>query len=119
MCVVAEQRVEPGGLLVGEQASAGVQRPAGRVERVVLAATMAAGVLLDAPSALVQGVAGEPDDVERVHHRDCLGELFAGGGLEAGEPVHRDDLHRVAPSLRAIGESGLERLLGTAPDHVQ
>ena len=73
VCVMGEQRVEAGGLLVGEQAGAGVQRPAGRVERVAGATAMPAVLLLDAHSALVQGIAGERDDVERVHHRDCLG----------------------------------------------
>jgi len=87
--------------------------------RVAGASVVPGGVLLDAPPALVEGLAGEPDDVERVHHGDGPGELFAGGGFEAGEPVHRDDLDGVAPGLRACGEPGLERLLGTAFDHVQ
>jgi hypothetical protein len=68
-----EQRGEPGLLLGGEQVDAGVQGAAGGVERVAGAAAVTAGVLLDAPSALVEGVTGEPDDVERVHHRDRVG----------------------------------------------
>ena len=44
------------------------------------------------------------------------GEFLAGGGLEAGEPVHRDDFHGVAPGLRAACEPGLERLLAAALD---
>ena len=47
---------------------------------------MPAGVLLHAPAALVQGVSGQPDDVERVHDRDRLGQFFGGGGLEAVKP---------------------------------
>ena len=39
--------------------------------------------------------------------------------LEAGEPVHRDDLDRVAPGLRALTQPLLERLLGSSFDHVQ
>ena len=62
---------------------------------------------------------GQPDDVERVHDRDRLGQVFGGGGLEAGEPVHRDDLDGVAPRLGAFGKPGLERLLGPSLDHVQ
>ena len=43
------------------------------------------------PACLVQRIAGEAYDMERVYHRDRVGELF-GGGLEPGEPVHRDHL---------------------------
>ena len=44
---------------------------------------------------------------------------FGGGGLEAGEAVHRDHVHGVAPGLVAVGEPVLERLLGAALDHVE
>ena len=117
--VVGEQGVEPLDLVVGEQPGTGVQHAPGRVERIAGAAAVAVEVLLDAASAVVERVAGETDDVERVHHRDGVGELLGGGGLEPGEPVHRDDLDHVAPRLRAVGEPGLEHLLGTALDHVQ
>jgi len=43
-----------------------VQGAAGAVERVVLAAAVTVQVLLNASSALVQGVAGQADDVEGV-----------------------------------------------------
>ena len=56
--VVGEQGLKAGFLLVGEQAGAGVQGPAGRVERVTGAAAVAVEVLLDAAAALVEGVAG-------------------------------------------------------------
>jgi hypothetical protein len=62
---------------------------------------------------------GQADDVEGIHHRHRVGQLLAGGGLEPGEPVHRDHLHAVAPGFVAVGEPGLERLLGAALDHVQ
>jgi hypothetical protein len=64
--VAREQRIETGLLLVGEQIGAGVQSAAGRVERVPGPAAVPAGLLLDAPSALVQCLSGEPDDVEGV-----------------------------------------------------
>ena len=89
------------------------------VERVARAAAVAVEVLLDPAAAPVQGVAGQAHDVEGVHHRDRVGQLLGGGGLEPGEPVHRDDLHPVAPGLRTVGEPRLERLLGAALDHVQ
>jgi len=62
----SEQRGQPLPLLVGEQVVAGVQGAAGAVERVVLAAAVTVQVLLNASSALVQGVAGQADDVEGV-----------------------------------------------------
>src|SRR5512132_4696835 len=88
-----------GGLLVGEQVGTGVQGSPGTVERVVLTAAAAAGGLLNAAAAVVEGVAGQAHHVEGVHHRDRGGDLLSGGGLEAGEPVHRDDLHGLAPRL--------------------
>jgi len=66
-----------------------------------------AGVLLDAPPALVEGFTGQPNNVEGVHHRNRGGELFAGGGLVAGEPGYRDDLH---VSRRAFGRSASQVL---------
>ena len=48
-----------------------------------------------------------------------MGQFFSGGGLEAGEPVHRDDLDRVVPLLGTLSEPGLERRPGAALDHGQ
>ena len=96
-----------------------MQGPPRGVERVAGAAAVPVEVLLDPASAPVQRVAGQADDVEGIHHRDRVGQLLGGGGLEPGEPVHRDDLHPVAPRLRPLGQPGLERLLRAALDHVQ
>ena len=75
--------------------------------------------LLDTPAGGVQRVTSQPDHVKRVHDRGRIREFLAGGGLEAGEPVHRDDLDLVTPRLRLGGEPGLERLFEAAFDHVQ
>jgi hypothetical protein len=104
-----EQVVQSVLLLVGEQVGAGVQSSARAVEGVVLAATVPVDVLLDPAPALVQGVPGQAHDVERIHHCDRVGKFLGGGGLEPGEPVHRDHLHPVAPGLLAFGEPLLER----------
>ena len=119
MGVVGEQRLEPLLLFVGEQVDTGVEGAAGPVERIVGAAAVAVDDLLDPAAAPVEGVAGEADDVERVHHRDGVGQLLGGGGLEPGEPVHRDDLDLVPPRRVAFGQPLLERLFGTAFDHVE
>jgi hypothetical protein len=57
--------------------------------------------------------------VKGVHDRHRVGKLFGGGGLEAGEPVHRDGPHGVAPCLGPVGQPLLERLRGAALNHVQ
>jgi hypothetical protein len=60
--------------------------------------------LLDPAPALEERLTGQPHDVEGVHYRDRVRELFGGGGLEAGKPVHRNDLDPVAPSLGSFGQ---------------
>ena len=106
-------------LSVGEQVGAGAQHAADAVERVTGAAAVPAGLLLDALPAAVQRVAGQRGDVERVHDRDRVGDCLGGGGLEAGEPVHRHHLDPV-PERGCLGvEPGLEHRLGAAFDHVQ
>ena len=75
----ANRLLESLSLGVGEQVDAGVQGAAGPVERIVLAAAVAVEDLLDPPSAPIQGVAGEADDMERVHHRRSVGKLLGGG----------------------------------------
>lgn len=75
--------------------------------------------MLDPAPTGIEGVCGQPDHVEGTRHGDGVGELFGGGGLEPGEPIHRDDLHRVAPGFVARGEPRFERVLGAGLDHVQ
>ena len=75
--------------------------------------------LLNALPAPIQPVAGEADDVERIHHGDRVGQLFGGGGLEAAEPVHRDDLDPISPLFRPLREPLLEHCLRASLDHVQ
>ncbi len=53
--------------------------------------------LLHSAAAVVECFAAEAHRVERIHHRDGVGEFFGGGGLEPGEAIHRDDLHTVTP----------------------
>ena len=54
-----------------------------------------------------------------VHHRHGVGQFLGGGGLEPGEPVHRDDLDPVTPGLLLVGQPRLEGLFRAALDHVQ
>jgi len=75
--------------------------------------------LLNAPTTLIQGVAGEVYDVKRVHDRLCVGGFFGGCALEPGESIHCDDLNALAPGVGLGGQPGFEGLLGSARDHVQ
>ena len=101
------------------RSGAGVQDPPGAEQGVAGAAAAPARDLLDPAAALIEGVTGEADRVERIENRDGVGQFFGGGGLEACEPVHRDDLQPVAPRLGTLGQPGLEDLLGAALHHVQ
>ena len=60
---------------------------------------MSGGVLLDALAAVVQGIAGELDDVEGIHDCGCVGEFFRGCAFEPGESIHRYDLDVAAPRV--------------------
>ena len=74
---------------------------------------------MDALSGGVQLVARQRDHVEGVHHGGGVGDGFGGGGLEAGEAVHR---HDGDPGPELVGLSlqpGLERLLRATLDQVQ
>ena len=107
----AEQGAQPAVCLSVSRSCAGVQGPPGPVQRVAGAAAVAVQVLLDPAPAAVQRVAGQAHDVEGIHHRDRVGQLFGGGGLEPGEPVHRHDFYPVAPGLGRVGEPGREHSL--------
>ena len=96
-----------------------MQYPAGLVEGVRGAPAPVVEFLLDAPSALIQGVAGQVHDVEGVHDCPCAGELFGGSALEPGESIHRDDLDALAPRIGLGGQPGFEDPLGAPRDHVQ
>ena len=50
----------------------------------------ARGLLQYATAYLFEGIAGECNDVERVHHFESLGQFLNGGCYEAEESVHRD-----------------------------
>lgn len=56
-------------------------------------------------------------DTTRVGVQGCPGpgELLASGALETGEAVHHHHLDPPTPVLVALGEPGLEGLLGTGP----
>lgn len=116
---VREQAQQVFALPVDEECFAGVQGAAGAVGPVTGTASTSERVAMDAASAVVERVAGELDDMEWVHHRDRCWDLFCGGGLEAGESVHRDHFETIPPVRGAFGQLGLEHPLRSAFDHVQ
>ncbi len=98
---VGEQRGESLALAVGEQPGTGVQGAARLVERVVLASPVTVARLMDATPTAVQGVAGEPDDVEGIHHRDRVGDPVEHHRPRAAAEPAREDLE--CPSGSAQG----------------
>ena len=96
-----------------------MQHPAGLVEGICGPTAPMVEFLLNAPTTLIQGVAGQVHDVEGVHDRGRVGEFFGGSALEPGESIHRDDLDALAPRIGLGGQPGFEDLLGSARDHVQ
>jgi hypothetical protein len=60
------------------------------------------GGLLDEAAALVQSIAGQAHDVERVHHRDRVGQFLVGGGLE---PVNPSIATTSMPSRQDVSRS--------------
>ena len=72
-----------------------------------------------APATLIESITGEVYDVEGVHNRGCVGELFSGCACEPGESIHRYDLDVLAPCVRLGGQPGLEDLFGAPWDHIQ
>jgi len=92
--VAAAQAVgQPLPLAFGQVPGGAVQDVADPVERVAGAAAVPEGVLLDPAADLVHGLGGELDDVERVQHRDRLGQLVAQRVGVAAERVQGRDLH--------------------------
>lgn len=97
----------------------GMQCVPGRVERVTGASAMTARGLLNASAAVIRCVAGKTDNMERVHDRDRLWELFCGRIFEAGETVHRNDFNAITTGLWLAGEPGSEDLFRAPFDPVK
>jgi hypothetical protein len=72
-----------------------------------------------APAALIESITGQVHDVEGIHDRPRVWELFSGGALKPGESIHRDDLNTLTPRIGAGGQPGFEDPLGAAWDHIQ
>ena len=75
--------------------------------------------LLDAPAALIESITGKVHDVEGVHDRPRVWELFGGGAHKSGESIHRDDLNALAPRIGLGGQPGFEDPPGSARNHIQ
>lgn len=85
VAVVGEQGGDPGWLFVGEQVRAGAQGATGGAERIAGAVAVTEGFELGpSPAVFFEALAGQPDYVERVHHRGRVGELLGGCGFEPG-----------------------------------
>lgn len=97
----------------------GLQSPPRRVERIVLRPRCPQVGQLDPAPAILEGVAGPEDHMERVHDRDGVGHFLDSGGCESGKAFRGNDLHGVARGSRTLSEPVFERSFGAAFDHVE
>ena len=95
------------------------KHPAGLVQGIRGPPAPVVEFLPDAPATLIESITGQVHDVEGIHDRPCVWELFSGGAFEPGESIHRDDLNAFAPGVGLGGQPGFENLLGAAWDHIQ
>src|SRR5690606_24309029 len=77
-------------LMLFQQAEPRPEQAPATVKRITLPASMPESLLLNTLAGLIKRVAEELDDVEWVHHRDRVGDRFAGGGLEIGRASCRE-----------------------------
>src|SRR5699024_6893364 len=106
-------------LPLGQQPAPGQQCLPDLVQRVVLTPTVPGDGLLQPLAASGDLLSRKLHNVERVHHRDRLGQLGNGGGVVAGKPIHSDDLDAVAEGGSAFFEPGRQNLLRPARAHVR
>lgn len=67
----------------GEQARSGVQDTPRLVQGISDAAAPCVELLLDAPTALIEGITGQAYDMEGVHDSRDIGQFFSGRALES------------------------------------
>lgn len=82
-------------------------------------AAVAGGLLLNTAVCLVEGIAGEFDDMERVHDFHSIGQLLNRGCLEPGESIHGDDVNAITPDFRTGSQPLFEHLLRPSGHHVE
>lgn len=82
-----DHTLQPGMLPVDEPLGTAAQDGADSVKRVVLAATMAVGLLLHPSADLVDRGGAEIDDMERIEHGGRVLELAIDGVLVAVERI--------------------------------
>ncbi|MDQ3273569.1 MAG: hypothetical protein M3Q39_00700 [Actinomycetota bacterium] len=116
------------GVQAGQQSGVGLQgqvlrpaqqHPADPVQRVVLAAAVPEGVLLDPAADVVDRALGQPDGVEGVQHHGRRRQPGPQRPLVAAERVQRGDLHPGAPVRAAFVQPVGDHRPGAAGYHVE
>lgn len=106
-------------LPLGQVVCAVVQSVPDPVERVPGVSAVAQGVLPDATPDLAYRRAGDLDDMERIKHGDCLGQLVAWGVGLAAEQAQSGELHPGSEARRPVGQPGRPCLAGASRDEIQ
>ena len=89
-------------LTLREPITRGAQKIAGLIEGIPLASAVTQGVLLDAATHLIKGVASELDDVKGVQDAGGVLELVVNGVLISLEGIQRRDLDTGAEVFAAL-----------------
>ena len=91
-------------LTLREPITRGAQEKPDLVEGITLAAAVTGRVLLDATTYLIEGVAGELDDVKGVEDAGCVLELVVNGVFISLEGIQCRDSHPRTEVFSALGQ---------------
>lgn len=115
----AQRGNQPRAGVVGEPIGAATQPTPDPVERIVSAATVPGGVLLDPAAYLIEAGQAQSHDVEGVQHPDRLGQAGGQGGRVAPIGVQRSVTDLIAPVRLPLVEPGREARGGVVIDDVE
>ena len=89
------------------------------IEGIACAPAVTQGVLLDAAAYLIEGIAGELDDVKGIEHAGGVLELIVDGVLISLEGIQRRDSHPRSEVFSALGQPVLVHGARPSRDQVQ
>ena len=106
-------------LTLREPITRGAKEKPDLVEGIPLAPAVTQGVLLDATTYLIKGIAGELDDVKGIEHAGGVLELVINGVLISLEGIQRRDLDTGAKLFAALGQPVLVHSARPSRDQIQ
>ena len=105
VCFICREGLTEAFLLAwGEPVARGAQKIADLIEGIPLAPAVTQGVLLDAATHLIKGVASELDDMKGIQDAGGVLELIIDGVLVSLEGIQRRDSHPRTEVFAALGQ---------------